>query len=69
MESSGTLIIDEKGQRIGFRGICRDVTERINANKALRESEATARAMLNAPIDIMLLSDLDGTIIDINEFL
>ena len=67
VESSGTLIIDEKGQRIGFRGICRDVTERINANKALRESEATARAMLNAPIDIMLLSDLDGTIIDINE--
>ena len=67
VESSGTLIIDEEGQRIGFRGICRDVTERINANEALKESEATARALLNTPTDIMLLSDLDGKIIDINE--
>jgi PAS domain S-box-containing protein len=37
------------------------------AEIALRESEATARVLLNAPPDVMLLLDKSGMILDLNE--
>jgi PAS domain S-box-containing protein len=42
LEISASLIKDDSGQSIGFRGIARDVTDRILAQKALQESEACA---------------------------
>ena len=48
-------------------GISRDITERKNTEIALRESEATARALLNAPTDSVLVIDDQGVILAINE--
>ena len=42
LEISASLIEDDRGQPIGFRGIARDVTDRILAQQALKESEACA---------------------------
>ncbi len=42
LEISANLISDENGQRIGFRGIARDVTDRVLAEQALKESETCA---------------------------
>jgi len=42
LEISANLISDEDGQSIGFRGIARDVTDRVLAEKALKESETCA---------------------------
>jgi PAS domain-containing protein len=42
-------------------------TSRKWAEEALRESEETARALLNAPIDSLILIDPEGTILAINE--
>lgn len=42
LEISASLIKDEQGEPIGFRGIARDVTDRILAQRALQESEACA---------------------------
>jgi len=42
LEISASLIKDEKGQRIGFRGIARDVTDRVMAEQALKASEECA---------------------------
>jgi PAS domain S-box-containing protein len=42
LEISASLIKNNGGQPIGFRGIARDVTEKIVAQQALRESEACA---------------------------
>ena len=42
LEISASLIRDDQGEPIGFRGIARDVTDRILAQKALQESEACA---------------------------
>ena len=43
------------------------ITKRNKAEAALRESEATARALLNAPTDDALLLAPDGTIISLNQ--
>ncbi len=39
IELSASLIKNKEGQKIGFRGIARDVTERILTQRALKESE------------------------------
>lgn len=39
IELSANLITNKEGNKIGFRGIARDVTERIKGQEALRESE------------------------------
>ncbi|UCD81214.1 MAG: PAS domain S-box protein [Desulfobacterales bacterium] len=42
LEISANLITDEGGQRVGFRGIARDVTDRVLAEQALKASEVCA---------------------------
>jgi PAS domain S-box-containing protein len=44
-----------------------DITERKQADEVLRESEATARALLNAPTDLILLLDTSGVMLAVNE--
>jgi PAS domain S-box-containing protein len=47
--------------------IVRDINERKKAEETLRESEATARALLNAPTDSVILIDCEGKILALNE--
>ncbi|MGQ9859246.1 MAG: PAS domain S-box protein [Thermodesulfobacteriota bacterium] len=48
LEVSAGLIRDEQGERIGFRGIARDITERHRAEMALRDSEQRAHSQFLA---------------------
>jgi PAS domain S-box-containing protein len=47
--------------------IIRDMNKRKKAEDALRESEATARALMNAPTDSVILMDVKGIILALNE--
>jgi PAS domain S-box-containing protein len=47
--------------------IIRDMNDRKKAEDALRESEATARVLINSPTDSVILMDTQGIILALNE--
>lgn len=53
--------------KLALQATGRDITERKKTEKALRESEETQRAVINAFDDTVILVDLDGNILAINE--
>ena len=80
LEISANLIIDENGEKTGFRGIARDVTEKHMAQKRAIESEQLARkqykvsrraerryrAFLKFLPDPVFVFNLDSTVVYLN---
>jgi PAS domain S-box-containing protein len=58
VETSISLLKDETGQPIGFKGIARDITERKKYTKALKESEARYRLLADNISDTIWIFDL-----------
>ena len=48
IELSASLITDKKGMKTGFRGIARDITERVRAQHDLKESESAYQCAYEA---------------------
>jgi len=65
--------VEVSSRLINFNGkqatlsVVRDITQRIIEQELLRQSEETARAMLNATPETALLQDINGTVLSINE--
>jgi two-component system cell cycle sensor histidine kinase/response regulator CckA len=60
-EVSVSLITDAKGQPIGFRGIARDITQRKQAEEALRTEKQRFQTLTeNSPFGMVMI-DQDGT--------
>jgi PAS domain S-box-containing protein len=51
IETSVSLIKDSSGQPIGFRGVVRDITERMRTEEALKESEERYRTAIESSND------------------
>lgn len=74
IRKDGSVIdLEIRGRNVAYHGrkmrltAIRDITERKQAEEALRESEERARALLNATTDSVLFIDRDGRIIDLND--
>jgi two-component system cell cycle sensor histidine kinase/response regulator CckA len=66
IEVSASLVKDASGQLLGYRGIARDISDRKQAEEALRRSEEKARSLINAITETVVLMDREGTILDAN---
>ncbi|MFP4528249.1 MAG: PAS domain S-box protein [Candidatus Kapaibacterium sp.] len=60
-------VLDSSGRPVAHVGVGRDITRQKMAEQKLRESEATARALINAPTDFVVLVDRSGDIISGNK--
>jgi len=62
-----TAVPDELGRPKYANGIMLDITDRIKAQEALRQSEETANALLNASTEMMMLLDINMNILAVND--
>ena len=62
-----TTFDNEKGSIVGLIGVMVDITDRINAEEALKTSESFLNDIINQSPHPMLISDAHGTLIRINQ--
>ncbi len=67
VETSVSLILDSNHQKIGFRGILRDITRQKQAQIALRESEEKYRSILESIQEGYYEIDLKGNYVFSND--
>jgi PAS domain S-box-containing protein len=69
IENSVFPIRNERGEIVGFRGVGRDVTERIQMEEALRQSEERYRTIMDEMQDNYFETDLAGIYTFVNDAL
>ena len=57
IEMSASLVRDSLGNPVGFRGVSRDVTEKVMAQEALRESEERYRTVMESNPDPVVVTN------------
>ncbi len=63
LETSVSLITDESGKPTGFRGVLKDVTDRIQAEAALKDSEQKLRNIVEHSNELFYLHGIDHRLI------
>lgn len=66
VETSISLITQHGGKATGFRGIVRDITERKEVERKLRQSEERLRKFVNTAADIIWFADSEARITFVN---
>ncbi len=67
IDTSGTAILDAKGDLLGYRGINRDVTGRKKMENELIRRDEQFRAMLSTIPDGFWIIDKQGRLLDVND--
>ncbi len=67
VEFSGSLLLDNKQNLIGFQGTMGDITERVSVREALIDSERKFKDLANLLPQIIYESDLEGNLTYVNE--
>jgi PAS domain S-box-containing protein len=66
IESRGILVRDGQGVPVAMEGILQDVTARVHAEEALRESEARLRSVYSTIAEGVIIFDQGGRAVDCN---
>ena len=66
-EDYGVPVKDESGQVVGVIEICRNVTEKVKAEKALRESEEKLAGIVESVTDAMIMVDEQFNVVWTND--
>ena len=66
VEDNGHFITDEQGNMIQMIGFVKDITDRVQTEKALRESEEKYRTVLESNPDPVVVYDMEGRVIYLN---
>ena len=66
-EQNTRIVRDTDGRVLKFRNVVRDVTERKRAEEALAEREKRYRALFNLSPSGIILEDVEGNIVEVNE--
>ena len=66
LDSVGNVTLDGTGRVAEIFGICRDVTDELQADEALRASEAKFRGLLEQAPDAILILDQFGCVVLVN---
>jgi len=66
VDISITVLKDEKGDVRGSIGVIKDITERVQAEKKLKESEERYSGLFECTTDGMIVLDARGEILDVN---
>ena len=67
VETRLSFLYDPAGNRIGFMGVTRDITERKKAEESLRNSEEKLRVVFDSMMDGLVVSDSNIKIVDVNK--
>ncbi|HTY35591.1 MAG TPA: PAS domain S-box protein [Bacteroidota bacterium] len=66
LESNGVPFGNERKDHIGYRGVSRDITERVLAEEALRSSEKKYRDLVAHSPDGIFIADATGRFLEVN---
>jgi PAS domain S-box-containing protein len=66
-ESNSRLLKNAQGDPIGFISVTRDITDRKHAELALQDSEERYRSLVETSPDCIILTDLRGKVLMINQ--
>jgi len=66
-DSSAAVLYDSSGNPVGIVNVVRNITERKQAEEALRESEEKFRSFMETSSDLMHIADKDGNLAYVNE--
>jgi PAS domain S-box-containing protein len=67
MSTSSHFYYDKSGRFLGIEGVLRDITERKNAEHALRDREEKYRAFFTTSMDCVFITTSEGKWIDFND--
>jgi PAS domain S-box-containing protein len=62
-----SLVRNEAGQPQWFVSVIKDISDRKQAETALHEREATLSTLLNAPLEVIMLVNREGTVLSTNK--
>ena len=65
-ESSVYLRYDSEGNRIGFSGLAKNITDKFSLEQKIKESEEKYRTIFNSSPDYIFITDIKGDILDMN---